>query len=64
MQVGLRYLVQQGFVIIPRTNNPERLKENAAIFDFELSKAEMDEIRALASAKGRVVSVSWAPDWD
>ena len=64
VQVGLRYLVQQGFVIIPRTNNPERLKENAAIFDFELSKAEMDEIRALASAKGRVVSVSWAPDWD
>ena len=63
-QVSLRYLVQQGFIVIPRTNNPERLKENAAIFDFELTKAEMDEIRALASAKGRVVSVSWAPDWD
>lgn len=63
-QVSLRYLVQQGIVVIPRTNNPERLKENAAIFDFELTKAEMDEIRALASAKGRVVSVSWAPDWD
>lgn len=64
VQVGLRYLVQQGIVVIPRTNNPERLKENAAIFDFELTKAEMDEIRALASPKGRVVSVSWAPDWD
>ncbi len=64
VQVGLRYLVQQGIIVIPRTNNPERLKENAAIFDFELTKAEMDEIRALASAKGRVVSVSWAPDWD
>ena len=64
VQVALRYLVQQGIVVVPRTNNPERLKENAAIFDFELSKAEMDEIRALASPKGRVVSVSWAPDWD
>jgi len=64
VQVALRYLVQQGIIVVPRTNNPERLKENAAIFDFELSKAEMDEIRALASPKGRVVSVSWAPDWD
>ena len=64
VQVALRYLVQQGIIVVPRTNNPERLKENAAIFDFELSKAEMDEIRALASPRGRVVSVSWAPDWD
>ena len=64
VQVALRYLVQQGIIVVPRTNNPERLKENAAIFDFELSKAEMDEIRALASSKGCVVSVSWAPDWD
>jgi diketogulonate reductase-like aldo/keto reductase len=63
-QVSLRYLVQQGIIVIPRTSKPERLAENAAIFDFELTKPEMDEIRGLSRAGGRVVNVSWAPDWD
>ena len=36
-QVSLRYLVQQGIVVIPRTSKVERLAENIAIFDFELS---------------------------
>jgi len=34
----------------------ERLKENAAIFDFQLTSAEMKEIAALASPHGRIVS--------
>ena len=63
-QVSLRYLVQQGIIAIPRSSKPERLAENAAIFDFQLSKPEMDEIRALSRAGARVVNVSWAPDWD
>jgi diketogulonate reductase-like aldo/keto reductase len=63
-QVSLRYLVQQDIIVIPRTSKPERLKENAAIFDFALAKPELDEIRALSRAGGRVVNVSWAPDWD
>ena len=37
-QVCLRYLVQQGIVVIPRTSKLERLEENFAIFDFELSR--------------------------
>jgi len=36
-QVSLRYLVQQGVVVIPRTSRIERLTENLSIFDFELS---------------------------
>src|SRR5262249_22559170 len=32
-QVALRFLVQQGIVVIPRTSRVERLKENLAIFD-------------------------------
>jgi 2,5-diketo-D-gluconate reductase B len=63
-QVSLRYLVQQGIIVIPRSSKPERLAENAAIFDFVLSPAEMDEIRALSRSGARVVNVSWAPDWD
>ena len=47
-QVCLRFLVQQHMVVIPRTSKVERLSENAAIFDFSLSDAEMAAIAALA----------------
>ncbi len=63
-QVCLRYLVQQGVVVIPRTSKVERLSENSEIFDFALSEAEMAEIRSLARKDGRMVSPSWAPAWD
>jgi diketogulonate reductase-like aldo/keto reductase len=55
-QVCLRYLVQQDFVVIPKTSHSERLQENAAIFDFALTPAEMKEIAALASPHGNIVS--------
>jgi 2,5-diketo-D-gluconate reductase B len=63
-QVSLRYLVQQGIIVIPRTSRVERLAENAEIFDFELTPNEMTTIRALASPRGRTISPSWAPAWD
>jgi 2,5-diketo-D-gluconate reductase B len=55
-QVSLRYLVQQGFVVIPRTSKLERLSENSAIFDFALSDAEMAEIATLARRDGSVIA--------
>ena len=63
-QVSLRYLVQQGIAVIPRTSKIERLAENIAIFDFELSAAEMEEIRSLAHGGGRIVDWAWSPAWD
>ncbi len=63
-QVSLRYFVQQGIVVIPRTSKVERLSENFEIFDFELAEAEMAEIRSLASPGGRTQNPSWAPEWD
>lgn len=48
-QVVLRWGVQRGNAIIPKTSRPERLAENLAIFDFELSQQEMDDINALNS---------------
>lgn len=63
-QVSLRYLVQQGIIVLPRTSKVERLKENMAIFDFTLSDQEMAEIGGLAHRGGRVVSVGFAPAWD
>lgn len=55
-QICLRYLVQQDIIVIPKTSRPERLKENAAIFDFSLTPAETKEIAALASPHGNIVS--------
>ena len=65
-QVCLRYLVQQGIVVIPRTSKDDRLKENFAIFDFDLSPAEMTEIGGLARRDGRVIDYSYSgsPNWD
>jgi 2,5-diketo-D-gluconate reductase B len=63
-QVGLRYLVQRGAVVIPRSSRPEGLAANFAIFDFELTPAEMADIARLAHPRGRLVDWSGAPDWD
>ena len=46
-QVLLRWGVQRGTAIIPKTSNVERLAENIALYDFELTEAEMSDISAL-----------------
>jgi len=63
-QVCLRWLVQQNVAAIPRTSKIERLSENIAIFDFELSDDEMRQIFEMASPKGRLTDYGFAPKWD
>ena len=63
-QVCLRWLTQQGIVVIPRTSKIERLEENFSILDFDLSDAEMKEIAGLARSSGRIVDWTWSPKWD
>lgn len=65
-QVVLRWVVQQeGFVALSKTVSEARAAENAAIFDFALSDAEMAAISALARPDGRIVSPEGlAPAWD
>ncbi|MGF1801834.1 aldo/keto reductase [Vibrio gigantis] len=46
-QVALRWGVQRGCTIIPKSSKVERLKENLSIFDFELTEREMESISAL-----------------
>jgi diketogulonate reductase-like aldo/keto reductase len=46
-QVVLRWLVQRGVVVIPKSVRKERIEENFRIFDFELSREDMDAIAAL-----------------
>lgn len=50
-QIALRYLVQNGIVVIPKTSKEERMKENLDLFDFSLSEEEMKRISALDGRK-------------
>lgn len=63
-QVSLRWLIQQGLIPIPRTSNPDKLKQNLNVFDFSLSESEMAEIAALKRSNGRIVNPPQAPKWD
>lgn len=46
-QIILRWHIQDGYITIPGSSNPEHIKENFDIFDFELTDEEMESIRAL-----------------
>ncbi|MBE0417671.1 MAG: aldo/keto reductase [Coriobacteriia bacterium] len=46
-RVALRWALQHGTVVIPKSATPERIRENADVFGFELSDAEMAAIDAL-----------------
>ena len=47
----LRWHIQYGNIVIPKSSNLAHLKENFEIFDFELTKDEMDEIKKLDKGK-------------
>lgn len=46
-QVAIRWCLQHGSVCIPKSVNPQRIAENADVFDFELSEAQMRELDTL-----------------
>ena len=46
-QVILRWNLQKGVVVIPGSSNPEHIKENTELYDFELTIDEMNRINAL-----------------
>ena len=46
-QVILRWHIQEGIIVFPKSTNPVHIKENIDIFDFELTEEEMNEIRQL-----------------
>ncbi|XDD45509.1 aldo/keto reductase [Leptospira sp. WS39.C2] len=43
-QILIRWSLQAGNVVIPKSKNPIRIKENADVFDFQLSREDMEEI--------------------
>ena len=50
-QIILRWHIQEGFSVIPGASNPDYIKENIKIFDFELTDEEMSRIRSLNREK-------------
>ncbi|XP_068943408.1 aldo-keto reductase family 1 member D1 [Petaurus breviceps papuanus] len=46
-QISLRFNIQRGIVVIPKSFNAKRITENFQIFDFSLTDEEMNNIKAL-----------------
>ena len=58
-QVALKFLIQNGIIIIPKTTHKERMVENIKLFDFTLSDDDLQAIRLLDT--GRNVT-GWPSD--
>ena len=58
-QVALKFLIQNGIIIIPKTTHKERMIENINLFDFTLTDDNLQEIRQLDT--GRNVT-GWPSD--
>ncbi|MGV2981398.1 aldo/keto reductase [Camelimonas sp. ID_303_24] len=64
-QIVLRWLVQQpGVIAAPKSVTPQRIRNNLAVFDFELGDIEMARISNLARPDGRLINPAFAPQWD
>lgn len=50
-QIALKSLIQREIVVIPKTVNKNRMKENIDIFDFELNESEMKSIKTIDENK-------------
>ncbi|CDM69931.1 Glyoxal reductase [Clostridium bornimense] len=59
-EIILRWHIQRGVIPIPKSSNEERIKENIDIFDFEISREDMNIIDSLN--EGDNVSVSGVPE--
>lgn len=51
VQIILRWHIQKGNVVFPKSSNPKHIKENSEIFDFNLTNEEMAEINKLGKTK-------------
>ncbi|WP_279139330.1 aldo/keto reductase [Faecalicoccus pleomorphus] len=54
-QVVLRWNIQRGVIVIPKSVHENRIRENIDIWDFELSERDMNEIRQLNIGKTEII---------
>lgn len=60
VQIILRWHMQEGLCAVPGSANPDHIKENIEIFDFELSDEEMEQIRAIDKGEsGRYFNINY-----
>lgn len=59
-QVILRWKIQRGVVVIPKSVKRERMEQNFDIWDFELSKEDMQKISTLDTGKSNIIDHSTA----
>ncbi|WES97490.1 aldo/keto reductase [Chryseobacterium arthrosphaerae] len=62
-QVILRWHLQEGFVVIPKSVTPSRIEENFNVFDFELTEDEMNVVRSLDTGN-RLFFDPKDPEWE
>ena len=62
-QVILRWNVQRGVVVIPKSTHKERIEENIDIFDFNLNDEEMKQISSLDMGMGGTRTKHFDPDF-
>jgi diketogulonate reductase-like aldo/keto reductase len=51
-QVLIRWGIQHGLVVLPKSTHRERIEENAKVYDFELTASEMDALDELDQTNG------------
>lgn len=54
-QVALRFTLQRGVIVIPKTVHKDRLIENMAVWDFELDGEDMSQIAALDTGRTEII---------
>lgn len=62
-QVALAFLLAEGHIVIPSSTSPQRIAENFAAQNVNLSADEMEKLRALDRGE-RLVNGDWVPVWD
>ena len=65
-QILLRHAIQGGLIVIPKSSNPDRLKNNIDLFDFKIDEEDVKKLNSLDKGeKGRVYTFKeYMPGYD